>query len=209
MPPDSVMGADTLFLKSHNVTLANGAQQDIISCCPACQYYLGKQCAHGFRPGGNYSGDAYIHCNTSWWGATEARFTGGKSESWTRPPPSPQGTVTFASGCLRSSPTIQMDPELGQRYVCMCVDEISSAYATSGDGTSCGCKAGHQEMSAANVGDDDKAPGLCAPCPVGSYQPVDDFSGAACISCPAGEQSKRVQRQGNARRGAERHMDRR
>jgi len=95
------------------------------------------------------------------------------------------------------------------RYVCMCVDEISSAYATSDDGTSCGCKAGHHEMSAANVGDDDKAPGLCAPCPVGSYQPVDDFSGAACISCPAGEQSKRVQRQGDARSGAERHMDRR
>ena len=72
MPPDSVMGADTLFLKSHTVTLANGAQQDIMSCCPACEYYLGKQCAHGFRPGGNYPGDAYIHCNKLWWGATFA-----------------------------------------------------------------------------------------------------------------------------------------
>ena len=196
MPPDSVMGADTLFLKSHTVTLANGAEQDITSCCPACQHYLGKQCAHGFRPGGNYPGDAYIHCNTSWWGATEERFTGGKSASWSRPPPAPQGsTVSFASGCVRST-ALQTDPTLGMRYVCMCVDEISSAYATSDDGTSCGCKAGHHEMSVANVGNDDKAPGLCAQCPVGAYQPANDFSGVACISCPAGEQSKPVQRTG-------------
>jgi len=166
-----------------------------MSCCPACQYYLGKQCAHGFRPGGNYPGDAYIHCNTSWWGATEARFTGGKSASWTRPPPAQGSTVSFASGCVRST-ALQTDPTLGMRYVCMCVDEISSAYATSDDGTSCGCKAGHHEMSAANVGNDDKAPGLCAQCPVGAYQPANDFSGAACISCPAGEQSKPVQRTG-------------
>ena len=167
-----------------------------MSCCPACQYYLGKQCAHGFRPGGNYPGDAYIHCNKEWWGATEAKFAGGKSAQWTRPPPAPQGsTVSFSSGCLRST-ALQTDPTSGMRYVCMCVDEISSAYATSDDGTSCGCKAGHHEMSAANVGNDDKAPGLCAQCPVGAYQPANDFSGAACISCPAGEQSKPVQRTG-------------
>ena len=97
---------------------------------------------------------------------------------------------------VRSTALLQTYPTWGQRYVCMCVDEISSAYATSNDGTSCGCKASHHEMSAANVGNDDKAPGLCAQCPVGAYQPANDFSGAACISCPAGEQSKPVQRTG-------------
>jgi len=60
----------------------------------------------------------------------------------------------------------------------------------------CSCEAGHLP----NV----EAIGLCTACPAGTYQPVHDVLEAACISCPAGEQSKQVQRQGDARCTAQR-----
>jgi hypothetical protein len=192
IPADSAMGADTLFLKSHTVTLANGVQQDIRSCCSACQHYLGKQCEHGFKPGGGYPNDAYIHCNKQWWGATEEQFTGGKSEKWKRPDPAHPGNVDYISGCMRPT-ALNTDPEEGFRFVCRCVDAASSVYDTSDDGSFCRCKAGHLP----NV----EAVGLCTACPAGTYQPVLE---AACISCPAGEQSKQVQRQGDARCTAQR-----
>ena len=178
------MGADTLFMKTHQATLTDGTQQLIQSCCAACQVYLGKQCEHGFRPGRKENTDqedAFIHCGKQWWGATEAQFTGGTREGWNRPRPANQGSVNFYSGCLRS--TAFKGDEKDVWSVCTCVDAASSIYATPSDNSKCGCAPGYQKVGG---GTD---PLLCASCPTGAYQPAVADSLGTCTLCEAGTYS--------------------